>query len=154
MTMATQAKNFRGSWRSVHMNTWDNDYPDLIEPAFIAFDKGGQGEFVFGAVKGWLDCCYGERNGRPVVEFSWEGVSEGDQICGRGLGHPNLRRQTRRPPLHPQQRRLALQGRETVEFFSSLLVGASLTGEFSRKRVGGSSGREKCAVAPSWRSEP
>jgi hypothetical protein len=84
MTMATQAKNFRGSWRIVHMDTWDNDYPDLIEPAFIAFDKGGQGEFVFGAVKGWLDCRYGERNGRPVVEFSWEGVSEGDQICGRG----------------------------------------------------------------------
>jgi len=49
--MATQAKNFRGSWRIVHMDTWDDEYLDLIEPASIAFDKGSQGEFVFGAVK-------------------------------------------------------------------------------------------------------
>lgn len=32
--MAAQAKNFRGSWRIVH--TWDKDYLDFVEPAFIA----------------------------------------------------------------------------------------------------------------------
>lgn len=40
--MATQAKTFRGSWRIVHMDTWDNDYPDLIE--IVEIDQPGMRE--------------------------------------------------------------------------------------------------------------
>jgi hypothetical protein len=41
-------------------------------------------EFGFVAVRGWLDCRQVQRDGRPGVEFTWEGVDEGDQVTGRG----------------------------------------------------------------------
>jgi hypothetical protein len=66
------------------MDQWDEEYLDLVETAHITIDKHGQGEFLFGAVKGWLDCRFTERDGLPFVEFSWEGLSEGDDLCGRG----------------------------------------------------------------------
>ena len=66
------------------MDEWDKEYLDLVETAHITIDRRGQGEFVFGAVKGWLDCRFTERDGLPFVEFSWEGLSEGDNVCGRG----------------------------------------------------------------------
>ncbi|MGD0291527.1 MAG: hypothetical protein ABSC63_18010 [Candidatus Binataceae bacterium] len=50
----------------------------------MTIGKHGQGEFLFGAVKGWLDCRFTERDGLPFVELSWEGLSEGDSVCGRG----------------------------------------------------------------------
>lgn len=66
------------------MDEWDDEYLDLVETAHITIDKRRQGEFVFGAVKGWLDCRFAQRDGLPFVEFSWAGVSEGDSVCGRG----------------------------------------------------------------------
>ncbi|MBM7856248.1 hypothetical protein [Lentzea nigeriaca] len=36
------------------------------------------------AVEGWMDCRWNERNGRPFVDFTWEGSDEGDQISGSG----------------------------------------------------------------------
>jgi hypothetical protein len=44
----------------------------------------GTGQFGFIAVRGWLDCRAVEREGRVGVEFTWEGVDEGDQVSGRG----------------------------------------------------------------------
>jgi hypothetical protein len=82
--MPAKSKSFHGSWRIVHMDEWDEEYVDLVEPAHITIDKHGQGEFLFGALKGWLDCRFTERDGLPFVEFSWEGLSEGDSLCGRG----------------------------------------------------------------------
>ena len=66
------------------MDEWEEEYLDLVETAHITIDRRGQGEFLFGAVKGWLDCRFTERDGLPLVEFSWEGLSEGDNVCGRG----------------------------------------------------------------------
>jgi hypothetical protein len=82
--MSAKFKSFHGSWRIVHMDEWDEEYIDLVETARITIDKDGQGEFTFGAVQGWLDCRFTERDGLPFVEFSWEGLSEGDNVCGRG----------------------------------------------------------------------
>jgi hypothetical protein len=62
----------------------DRDAIDLVRPGFIEFDEDGTGEFGFIAVRGWLDCRSSERDGRPLVEFSWEGQDEGDQVSGRG----------------------------------------------------------------------
>jgi hypothetical protein len=76
-------KAFMGRWRIVEMDQWDNDYLDLVEPAFISFTTA-DGAFVFGAVKGWLDVRYGTRDGSACVEFSWEGTNDADQACGRG----------------------------------------------------------------------
>ncbi len=80
LIMPAKSKSFHGSWRIVHMDEWDEEYLDLVETAHITIDKRGQGEFVFGAVKGWLDCRFTERDGLPFLEFSWEGLSEGDSV--------------------------------------------------------------------------
>jgi hypothetical protein len=69
-----------GKWRIVEMELWDADFVDLVEPAFIAFDRQGRGEFVFGAVHGSLDCRYG----RDSVDFTWQGFDEMDPVCGDG----------------------------------------------------------------------
>ena len=66
------------------MSEWDRDAIDLVEPGFIEFARDGTGEFGFIAVRGWLDCPRVERDGRPGVEFAWEGDDEGDQVNGRG----------------------------------------------------------------------
>jgi hypothetical protein len=73
-----------GRWRIVEMSRWDRDAIDLVEPGFIEFAEDGTGQFGFIAVRGWLDCRPVERDGQPGVDFTWEGVDEGDQISGRG----------------------------------------------------------------------
>ena len=69
------------------MDLWDNEALDLVEPAFLRF-KAQEGEMRFIAVTAWLDVRYGARGGRPIAEFSWEGVDEGDQRSGRGWVAP------------------------------------------------------------------
>jgi hypothetical protein len=73
-----------GRWRIVEMSGWDRDAIDMVEPGFIEFVGDGTGEFGFIAVRGWLDCHSVERDDRTGVEFTWEGVDEGDQVSGRG----------------------------------------------------------------------
>ena len=81
---------FLGKWRIVEMEKWDRTYLDLVEPAHITFgpvedgDHAESGKFVFGTVKGWLDCRYSMRDGKHCIEFSWEGRSDRDDACGRG----------------------------------------------------------------------
>jgi hypothetical protein len=78
------ATRLLGRWRIVAMSGWDRDAIDLVEPGFIEFAGDRTGELGFIAVHGWLDCRPAERDGRPGVEFTWEGVDEGDQVSGRG----------------------------------------------------------------------
>ena len=66
------------------MSGWGRDAIDLVEPEFIEFAEDGTGRFGFIAVHGWLACRPVERDGRTVVEFTWEGPDEGDQVSGRG----------------------------------------------------------------------
>lgn len=73
-----------GRWRIVDMSGWDRDAIDLVEPGFIQFGGDGTGQFGFIAVSGELDCRPAERDGRVGVEFTWDGVDEGDQVSGRG----------------------------------------------------------------------
>jgi hypothetical protein len=40
--------------------------------------------FGFIAVQGQIDYRPVERDGRPGVEFTWEGADEGDPVSGRG----------------------------------------------------------------------
>jgi len=74
--------DFVGKWRITWMSNWDQDYVDLVEPGYFAFTDDGLGEFVFGAVKGWVDARVSTRV--PYMEFSWQGECEGDDLCGRG----------------------------------------------------------------------
>jgi hypothetical protein len=73
-----------GRWRITAMSCWDRDDIDLVEPGFIEFTADRTGQVGFIAVTGWLDCRASERDGSPGVEFTWEGVDEGDQVSGRG----------------------------------------------------------------------
>ena len=74
--------DFVGKWRITWMSNWDQDYVDLVEPGYFEFTDDGLGEFVFGAVKGWVDARVSTRV--PYMEFSWQGECEGDYLCGRG----------------------------------------------------------------------
>jgi len=78
------AIGFEGTWRIVEMDAWDVDDADSMGPAAIEFGSRDDGRFRFIAVHGWMDCRYAERDGRPLVEFTWEGHDEGDPISGRG----------------------------------------------------------------------
>jgi len=73
-----------GRWRIVEMGGWARDAIDLVEPGFIEFAGDRTGQFGFIAVRGWLDCRPVERDGRVGVEFTWDGVDDGDQVSGRG----------------------------------------------------------------------
>jgi hypothetical protein len=66
------------------MDTWDQEAVDLVQPGFIEFDDGGLGDLGFIAVTGELDWRDANRDGRPSVEFSWQGSDEGDDVSGRG----------------------------------------------------------------------
>lgn len=72
-----------GKWRITKMDLWDQGDIDLVGPGFIEF-KGQGGQFHFIAVDGWMDCRHMERNGRPYVEFTWDGNDECDPASGRG----------------------------------------------------------------------
>jgi len=73
-----------GKWRITEMDVWDQDAFDLMGPAFFSFDDRLSGSFRFIAVEGWMDCRHLERNGRPFVEFTWDGNDECDPASGRG----------------------------------------------------------------------
>ena len=66
------------------MEQWDQDYIDLEEPGYFRFSKDDMGEFVFGTVHGFIDCRYDNGKDAKRVEFSWDGISESDPVCGRG----------------------------------------------------------------------
>jgi len=81
--MTSMAK-FTGRWRIASMELWDTDAIDLVAPGFIEFGRDRTGRFGFIVVDGWMDCRETTRDGRPCVEFTWEGSDEGDQVTGRG----------------------------------------------------------------------
>ena len=72
-----------GKWRITHMDVWGQDAVDLVGPGFIEIgERGGQLHFI--AVDGLLECRHGQRDGRPRVEFTWEGNDENEPASGRG----------------------------------------------------------------------
>jgi hypothetical protein len=90
MRLPSRAKNtsaartrFPGKWRITEMDLWDQEAIDLLGPAFIEL-KGEGGQFRVIAVDGWMDCRHGQRNGRPSVDFTWDGNDECDPASGRG----------------------------------------------------------------------
>jgi len=76
----TKAAPLKGRWRIVEMALWDNDFLDMMEPAYIAFDGKFGGEFAFGCVTGGIHC----RKIPSGVEFTWERNNEMDEASGDG----------------------------------------------------------------------
>jgi len=77
---------FIGSWHIVSMSTWDADYLNEEVQAFIEFSASGSGSFQFGYVQGQIDYRSTTKDGKPTVEFSWEGGdgADGTPLTGRG----------------------------------------------------------------------
>jgi hypothetical protein len=69
----------QGKWRITKMPDYDDDFPDMMEPAYILFGKSG-GEFAFGGVTGAI---HGICDGNSV-EFTWSGNDEMDEASGDG----------------------------------------------------------------------
>jgi len=70
-----------GKWRIVETDLWDTEYLDMLEPAFIAFQRDRRGEFRFGCVNAGLDCEYSP----TTVHFTWHGFDEMDEVSGDGF---------------------------------------------------------------------
>ncbi len=63
---------------------WDSDALDLVQPAFIRFAEDRFGELGMIVISAGLDSRYGERDGKPFVEFSFIGDDDGHPCSGRG----------------------------------------------------------------------
>ena len=75
---------FLGRWHIDSMTSWDVDYLHEEVPAFIEFGENQTGEFQFGYVRGIMDCRDTMRDGKPCIEWSWDGNDEMDPAQGRG----------------------------------------------------------------------
>jgi hypothetical protein len=69
-----------GRWRIVEMPDYTDDYPDMMEPAYILFEDHGSGEFAFGCVTGQI---FGGGDA-DAIEFAWTGNEEMDEAQGDG----------------------------------------------------------------------
>ena len=75
-----------GQWQIVSMTEWDEDSFNEEVEAYIEFGKNELGSFQFGYVQGEIDYELTERDGKPAVEFSWDGGdgADGTPMTGRG----------------------------------------------------------------------
>jgi hypothetical protein len=81
-----QTNPFTGRWRIGSVSDWEDEYLDEEVQAFIEFDTNGSGSFQFGYLQGQIDYRTSNREGKPAVEFSWEGGdgADGTQLTERG----------------------------------------------------------------------
>ena len=70
-----------GKWRITAMPDYDEDYSDMVEPAYILFGKAS-GEFAFGCVTGQIHG--GANPDTTAIAFSWDGNDEMDEAAGEG----------------------------------------------------------------------
>jgi hypothetical protein len=84
MAKARPINPFVGRWRITHMDLWEQDFVDAEVEGYFEFDVENTGEFQFGYVRGVMDCRLGARDGRPGVEWTWDGNDEMDPAQGRG----------------------------------------------------------------------
>src|SRR4051794_7148240 len=75
---------FLGRWHIVSMSAWDEEYLNEEVQAYIELEEGEKGEFHFGYVQGGIDYREGLRDGKPCVEWTWDGNAEMDPAQGRG----------------------------------------------------------------------
>jgi hypothetical protein len=78
------ANPFTGSWRITWMAEWNQKFINAEQQGYFDFDGKVNGEFHFGYVHGLMDGRISTREGKPCVEFTWEGNDEMDPALGRG----------------------------------------------------------------------
>ncbi|MBX3159202.1 MAG: hypothetical protein KF773_24755 [Deltaproteobacteria bacterium] len=82
----TTAAAFSGTWRITETELWDTDALDMMQPAFIRFDDEMVGSFGMIVISAEIDCRFGVRDGKPLVEFTFSGDDDGHPCTGRGWG--------------------------------------------------------------------
>ncbi len=75
---------FEGRWNIISMTDWDQEYLQAKGQPFIEFGPTGTGEFGFGYVRGQMVCRATKKDGKPAVEFTWEGFDEMEPESGYG----------------------------------------------------------------------
>ncbi len=84
MSKASSRKQFEGRWRITDSSNWSPEDLDLVGAAQILFKRDGAGELQMVAIEGTLDYRISHRDGESVLEFSWAGFDQGDEVGGRG----------------------------------------------------------------------
>jgi hypothetical protein len=75
---------FTGTWHIDTMETWDEDYFNMEVQAYITIDKNNGGEFQFGLVTGAIDGEINKTASGEILEFTWDGSAECDEVSGSG----------------------------------------------------------------------
>src|SRR5581483_8490474 len=83
-TERTARRPFVGRWRIGAMELWTSEDLDLLGPAPLTLERDGGGTMRCIAVDVALDYRVVERDRHPGIEFSFDGIDEGDRITGRG----------------------------------------------------------------------
>ena len=113
-----------GRWLIDSMELWGRDFIDEEVRGYFEFDKRNSGDFQFGYVEGQIDYRLDQRDGKPSVEFTWDGhdemhsaqghgwmVLEGDELKGQLFFHFGddsgivLKREAEKKKELPQKRR-------------------------------------------------
>jgi hypothetical protein len=76
--MTKRAAAIVGKWRIVEANLWSRKGLDLVEPAYIRFDRDG--EFHFICVNGTIDGGFSSHS----ADFDWYGFDEMTETRGHG----------------------------------------------------------------------
>jgi hypothetical protein len=83
--MAKKSKSpFEGRWRITSMKMWSQDVVDAEVEGFVEFGPNGLGSFQFAYVSGDINYRDSTRDGKPSVEWSWDGHDEMDRAKGTG----------------------------------------------------------------------
>jgi len=72
------------TWRITQTELWDPDALDLVGEAFVRFGSEQLGELAMIALRADVDYRLETKDGKPRVEFSFEGDDDGDPCSGRG----------------------------------------------------------------------
>ncbi len=73
-----------GTWRITRSELWDPKALDLVEPAFIRFERDRFGELSMIALQADIDYRLDGQDAPPRVEFSFAGDDDGSPCTGRG----------------------------------------------------------------------
>ena len=74
-----------GEWRITSASEWNEEYLTMDGAAFLKVSSSGYGTIGFGAFRGILDVMQDELRPEDVMQFSFLGTDEGDEVCGRGF---------------------------------------------------------------------
>ncbi len=78
-------RKFIGRWHILNTSEWDYDYLSMLDRPEIDISSGGYGTIRFGAFNATLDAMKDELRPDDVMQFSFAGSDEGDDVFGRGF---------------------------------------------------------------------